>query len=320
MLRVIAAIAVIAIHMTNHWNLSSIIIDNLARFGIPVFVIISGYCILPKADSFKYVIKKSLRLFLIMLVWSLVYFVYYLKTDAIVFSGLKALIKYLLTEPIFFWYFYMAICLYLISPALKVFQDNANKKLYLYALGICFIFGSLVTILVKAGISPTLNLILEKTKFAYALGFPCMYLAGGYIKKFGIEKKHRIALYTSAIVLEILAIIVIICAFNNGNANIIDLMTSFCAPNHIVMGIAVFTAISYCSCAKCQSNGKAKKVITYLASLTLGIFVVHPIIINCFTRNDILSNCLFCQFVAVLIISIIIAAIINAIPGLKKII
>lgn len=316
LLRIIAAMGVIVIHLTGNTSVSEITLNSISRFSVPVFVIISGYCFLPKADSFTYVIKKSCRLFLIMLLWSFVYYIYYLIEGKIDFVGIKSLIKFLVTKPNCFWYFYMAIWLYVISPALKVFFDNADKKQFLYVLGLCFIMGSVITILVRSELSSTFNIIIEKTKAAYTLGFPCLFLTGGYIFKFGIERKHRQMIYAFAMLLELAAIICNLYALNKGIYT--NLLNSFYAPNAIFMGIAVFTAVFYLPANKFLDNSKVQKIIKYFSSLTLGIYIIHPIVLDFFKSTMLLNNSICLKFISIFSISMVITMGLKALPCIRK--
>ena len=64
---------------------------------------------------------------------------------------------------------------------LSAFAANANRRLLLYAVVLTGIFGSPVTLLLRAGLCPLLSRIMEQSKLPYAMGFLHCYLLGRYL-------------------------------------------------------------------------------------------------------------------------------------------
>lgn len=93
-MRIIAAFFVVMIHASGLGSFSAVVYNSVARFSVPVFVIISGYYLLtcpPKGTALG---KKGLRLFLLMLLWSAVYYGYGLYSGSLTFTGARGLFTY----------------------------------------------------------------------------------------------------------------------------------------------------------------------------------------------------------------------------------
>lgn len=164
------------------WRFSAaeVIWLSAARFSVPLFVIISGFYLLAPPQPGRKLIEKTLRLLWLMLFWSAVYYLY-VRLTGTMSGGAAALAVYLLTQPVHLWYLYAAAALYLFTPVFFVFAEHAGRSVYRYALFLCFLFGSVITILLRSESFPLLADIMDKTKIAALLGFPGLFLLGGGI-------------------------------------------------------------------------------------------------------------------------------------------
>jgi len=150
-LRVIAAIAVIIIHVTAGFLINSntgtidwwigLYFDGAMRFCVPLFVMISGSLLLSKRYSLKDHLKKRFQKVLLPFIfWSIIYILYdlifpVLKGDSIYFMPS---LKYI-TSGLFFgvrghlWYVYMILGLYLFIPYLQKWTSQYKKnEMYLF--------------------------------------------------------------------------------------------------------------------------------------------------------------------------------------------
>ena len=196
LMRILAALGVVIIHCAAINTFSGVFFNGIARFSVPVFVIISGYYMLARKPDGGRLARKCVRLFALMLFWSAVYYGTDLLRGVRTFDGPGAALTYLFTEPVHLWYLYATITLYLFTPLLAVFTEHASRAEYRYALALAFFFGSPVVILVRSGWIPILSTILDKMKVPYLLGMAFMYLLGGYLRRYGLESPRlRGALY-----------------------------------------------------------------------------------------------------------------------------
>ena len=159
-LRVIATIFVVLIHAStgflNHidtkgfdWNYANWI-NAATRCSVPIFVIISGYLLLPKQeDTWTFYKKRLPKLIFPFLFWTLVYLIYhfYRYTNFATLSSQEilsiSLDKILHGASAHLWYFYMIIGLYLAIPFIrKILIHSTHREiefyLILWMLSMCF--------------------------------------------------------------------------------------------------------------------------------------------------------------------------------------
>lgn len=167
------------------WSVN--IYDSFARPCVPLFVMLSGALLLQpsKVDEplrvfFK---KRFSRVALPFLFWMGAYFVWDIFVDHKVFSS-QFLIEGLLNGPyIHFWFFYMIIGLYLITPFVRVFTAHASRRLIRYFL---------VLWLTGVSVVPVLNLLfvhnLSGNVFLIT-GYIGYFLLGLYLLNTQVNRK-----------------------------------------------------------------------------------------------------------------------------------
>lgn len=115
-MRLVAAFFVVMIHCAASRSVSGLVYNTVARFSVPVFVLISGYILLPSDRETGYFLQKCARTFGTLLLTAGLYACYQLLTGRMADTGVKALVKTLLCEPSHLWYLYAAMALYLLTP------------------------------------------------------------------------------------------------------------------------------------------------------------------------------------------------------------
>lgn len=120
----------------------------LSKIAVPVFVLVSGACLLGREDSYRKCFGRFLRIVGALLVFSYGYFLY----DAWVYYGLfprmldfGAFFRLIWTEGITdgFWYLYFYAALMLVLPILQRLSCAMRGKDCLYLCALCFGFGAL---------------------------------------------------------------------------------------------------------------------------------------------------------------------------------
>lgn len=113
--------------------------NALARFGVPVFVMITGALLLPREYELGDFLKRRLgRIITPFIFWSLVYVAYAWYNEDITFTpDIWADTKIVLHQLKFgayyhLWYVYMLIGLYFVIPVLSRFVRNASEKEIIY--------------------------------------------------------------------------------------------------------------------------------------------------------------------------------------------
>lgn len=137
LIRMVSFVLVIAIHVSNYFcrgygeipeseYLFSLVVDTAARVSVPCFFMITGALLMGRNEPLEKHVKRLLRFFTVLVVWSLVYYLwntFYMKSE---FD-----LRTILYEPVeaHLWYLYAMIPIYLVLPFLQVMCRNFSEKL-----------------------------------------------------------------------------------------------------------------------------------------------------------------------------------------------
>lgn len=218
-LRVFASIAIIILHVTGQdmynvevactgWNFYNIC-NSATRWGVPVFVMMSGALFLPREIPTKTLYKKYIsRMAITYVVWSLFYAIAIPSINII--SGkeyninLFELIQSFISGEYHLWFLPMIIGLYMCMPLIK--QLTQSDKLIKYFLSLSFIFCFIKTQielitnnLLRNNIQTifeNVNTLFKNFNVNLVFGFATYFILGYYLNKTEINKKHRRIIYS----------------------------------------------------------------------------------------------------------------------------
>ena len=318
-LKLLAALFVVMIHTASNFS-GHLFWGALARFSVPVFVLISGHYMLSRQSYFSSIWKRCLHILVVMICWSALFLVYDVLTLQSFPQNFTACVKYLLTQPVHLWYCYAIFALYLFTPVFLAFCRNASRQELEYGLGLTFFFGSIVVILLRSECFPTLNTVVDKMKLDCTLGFVFLYLAGYYLRVYPLSSLHRRLLY----LLGILGFVITYLGtawLSHGSEGPNDLLYSFFAPNVIVTSLAVYVWIRY----RHQKHPfrDSSGWLHRLSVCTPGIYFLHPMVILSFQRFapwPDFPGTIPLQTIAVFVISCGIVLLFQNIPVVKKLV
>lgn len=211
-LRIIASIAVIAIHVAaQNWNSYTVdtfewgafnFFNSMCRWAVPVFCMISGALFLDcdrKVKIKKLYTKNILRMAVSFIVWSVFYL--FLIHDVQAMS-ITDIIKTVCLGNYHMWYIFLIIGFYAVVPILR--KISATKESTLY-----FILVSIVVTFIIPAITliPQLtwaNSAVSKSFLNLTLGYTPYFFMGHYIVKYGIKRKFKNAIYLLGILSTVL--------------------------------------------------------------------------------------------------------------------
>ena len=210
-----------------------------------------------------------------MLFWSAVYYLY-VRLTGTMSGGAAALAVYLLTQPVHLWYLYAAAALYLFTPVFFVFAEHAGRSVYRYAIFLCFLFGSVITILLRSESVPLLADIMDKTKIAALLGFPGLFLLGGYFRRFPTARRGRILLCVAAL-FSVAATAAWTWRYSAPKQQIEPLLMSFFAPGAVLPAAALFAVLQ--NVKRPAAHPCAAAVLAEASRCTFGVYLMHPLVL-----------------------------------------
>ncbi|MCW3982907.1 MAG: acyltransferase family protein [Candidatus Bathyarchaeota archaeon] len=164
------------------WWVSNVY-DSIGRMCIPLFVMLTGALLLQpsKAEEplrmfFK---KRWSRIGIPIIFWNIVFFVWIFTVKEQPFS-VVAVVQGLLAGPyVHFWYLYVLIGLYLVTPLLRVIVVHADWKLIRYFLVVWFLGTGIIPLLfLCSSISP--QAVWFRDSVFILTGLVGYYLFGAY--------------------------------------------------------------------------------------------------------------------------------------------
>lgn len=285
-LRILAAFSVVMLHSAaQYWYDLDIrstqwVVANsynaISRFGVPIFVMISGAIFLDK--SYELNIKKLykhniLRLVILYIVWSVIYGLYDCRTWDIEVAGIKAVLKEMLLGRYHLWFIPMIVGFYILLPVFKSFVDHANKKTIEYFLWVFFALQICSETVRALTINDELHYILDLLKVEMACGYIGYFILGYYLAHIGIGDKLKKILYGMFVPASV-ANIVLGCLLSfRANERLALIYDSF-GLFTFIMTVVLFTFI--CDKGKKRSVGtKTGKLLKELSANTMGVYVMH---------------------------------------------
>ena len=340
-LRIIGCILVMWLHMATlddkffsvagvEWKVMNFM-DSIGMTGIAFFYMISGALFLRKDSKLtnRYVWKKVGMLFVVyvvsLIIYNIIPFVrgwepwewYYISID-LIGNVLKGIGIYHL------WFPPSLMMLYLLSPILK--DAFAEKKSCEYFLTLFAVFGVTIPLLLRLDI-PYKD-ILQSIQFRFGqewfLGHLGYFVLGHYLHEFvgKLDKKKSVLAVVTAIGTVAFTMVV-----NHADAVAKNgFSTKANSPltlNGFLFVLCVFLLVK--SWTPMELSEKKAKVLRYVAGLTFGIYLVHPLVMSQLMTlipwNEVFGVFVVkvvVRFLFVLMMSALITAVLKCIPGVKR--
>lgn len=312
LIRTVAIFLVILIHVAEESNLSAVVMspqgitlywteniyDSIARVGVPLFVMVTGFLLLqpskinePLTVFFK---KRWAKIGIPVLFWGGIYLAWraYIYGTTIDFTVIG---KSLFAGPYQqFWFVYLLIGLYLLTPIVRVLVANADWKLIKYFL-VIWVF--------SAGIMPLLGLVsaigseagwFNQTvlDFFNQTGMVGYFVLGAFVYKFHVRKSILVFTFALSSVFTVFGTYFLVV---NRGVNYLTFFYQYPMFNVVIASVSLFllfTAFPVQNIKMPTANkaiqvtgSTAKKLIQVIGSNTLGIFLIHFIVLETLWRG-----------------------------------
>ena len=259
-------------------------IASIGRAGVPLFVMISGYLLLPmKVSCREFYSRRFARVLVPFLFWSIVYAVF----DSFVFSdaGFVHCIKYILHIPINFttvhlWYVYMLMGLYLIVPIISPWIEKAGKKemtffllLWLLCTLSTYIYLRFQQILGEASWN-------HYSTIYYFQGYVGYFVLGAYFKKFGLIS-YRLSFFIFVFGYLMTVILIHLGIHRSFEESVFNTIWNYCSFNIALVTIGLFGMIYHNSN---KMSFREKPLIVDVSQRSYAIYLAHIIVLRGVSR------------------------------------
>jgi len=278
LMRLIASYFVVLIHASSTEGIG-MVYNALARFSVPVFVLISGYYLLHRPPSGHSVVRRIGSLVGIHVLWAALYYAFYRRMGDLPQGTAADAIRYLLTQPTHLWYLYALAGLWLLLPPLQSFSAHASESVYRYTLWLTGILGTTVTLGVRSGLSGIFSAVVENSKIPYAAGFMFLFLMGGYLRRFPV-RRERIWYMAGAAGTAVTVLSALLLPRDMA----VSLALSFYAPGSVLAAIAFFLGIKRMYAERTFSRSSTASVMKLLADACGGVYLLHPMILRLYAQ------------------------------------
>ncbi len=275
LLRMLASFLVVMLHVSAqgfyavqpYW-LTGVVYNAIGRIGVPIFFMMSGAFLLPKAETLKATAARTLKKIIIpYVVWGFIYMVYNAVTLGTPVKGLSMLRQ----AP----YYHMGFMLqllsfYLVLPVLRGFWQNPgtakNQKLYVTLLALL------------AGIlTDFIYPLIGKSLFGFTISYFPYYvglaLLGAYLRESKIyTRRWHLWIVGYLVCTAGMVYLTYYKSFMIGQPT--EQFFLYQSPLTIAAAICVFLLFNQMSVPK--KMGKYVKN----GGVTLSIFLMHPLVLN----------------------------------------
>ncbi len=292
-LRIFAALAVVCLHTASSqyglegvYHYSACFWDGLVRWGVPIFVMISGTLFLEpsKAITINNICKKYIpRIIIIFCVWSLFYTS--VKCCATKNFNFIFIIKHFVVGWYHQWFLFMIAVLYLITPLLRPITEKQDKNLLFYLIVLWFIVSSIVPFIrfIIPESDKAIEFILNtRLHFTFPMSFIGYFILGYYLHNY-IEIKNKIILISVLFVSLSFTVAGEIVYSTPGKESFF--LKSF-SPFVIITAISIFLLLKN----KYAQVQCINKKILKLSDLTLGVYMIHPFFLIIAKKLNLYNN------------------------------
>ncbi len=296
LIRTIAIVAVILLHATRdatsfqpeapfevwRWVIVDIY-QSISRVGVPLFVMLSGALLLrpsknePLSLFFK---KRWARIGLPFLFWSVAYFAWRVFANSEEFT-LGSFMQSVLADPypyFHFWYLYMLVGLYLLTPILRIVVIHIDRKTFKYFIVVWLLGPLLVSFLSFFGYSLDSNLLTIPWWAGY-------YMLGIYLLKVRMRRSTLLSLLLLGLTLT--AVGTYFMAATVGG-QLTYFFHDYFSPTMILASVALFLLLNEHQAPSNPTEASPPKnswLLRKISENTLPIFLLHVMIIESLQRG-----------------------------------
>lgn len=295
------------------------IINSIGRTAVPLFIMVSGYFLLPLKDTTSVFFRKRFtRILYPFIVWCVVYAVYNFLMKG---ESWQQMCLNILQIPVNFgtqvghlWYIYALIGLYVLIPILSPWLKSCSKTelqaylaIWIFTTFVPYIHEIFPEILGECYWNPSPALY-------YFTGFAGYLILGYYIKKY-VSSSSSIVKPLLLLVIGYAITAYVFCSRIDTSAIVTELELSwgYCTFNVVMMSLGLFLLFK---AIPAKGNSRIGGLFTDIAAKSYGMYLAHIIVLNFYYSllNDLTDSALIkipliaiCTFITTYVVVRIIA-------------
>ena len=294
----------------------------VSKIAVPLFLIISGYLLLEKEESYSKIFARIKSTFITLAVFSVIYYFYNYNLGNIPVVSIKGALLQILnsSNTTSLWYLYLYMGLLMMLPFLRKMVKGMEQKDFYVFFGISFVFMGTWPIIIHYLPDLTLAKEFELPLFSSYL---CLFLLGGYFKRYGeITRKMKHICAVLFIVMVGFNVLATYCEYIYVSK---DVEKYLFFDNRALLPIMLSAVCVFCFVKDMQFGGVLEKWICIAGGCTYGIFLLSDFLIDslwfvfqklCWLTHPFLAVVLL--EILIFIVGLVLVSILKRIPVIKK--
>jgi len=251
----------------------------IARTAVPLFVMLTGALLLQPSKTeeplrvfFK---KRWNRIGIPVIFWMIVFFAWNTLARGQPLTPTSIVDGVLVGPYVQFWYVYLLIGLYLITPVIRVVVAHANWSTARYFLLLWFIGTGVVSLLTLTSFSS--QVVWFRDNVFLITGMLGYFFLGAYITRLKLRRFITFSILVGGVVWTIFATYLLIGSLGEFYSTFFMDASSF---SIILISIAIFLILAAVPNQSLQKWPKANKILQTISANTLPIYLFHLIILE----------------------------------------
>ena len=328
LLVILGHVSGIVVQRFQNFNLNDWMAGNvynvIARSCVPLLFMVSGALLLPRQESLRdFYRKRFQKVIFPFLFWSVLYILSKESfADYTFVNAVKAIVKIILTRPAEYhlWFMYELLAIYLFTPVLRVFVNNANEEQLWYLMAIWFLFGPVQRFL---EFQFQFELIVD---LGYLTGYVGYFLLGYLLTRIRITKTM---LWAAAAVYVGLGVYTgyVTYIYTDFAGKLVDYFQYLLGLNIVLLAASLYILLkAWGDRLFSAPHPWLEKVAVNLTSASFGMYLVHVFVLDFLKRYSISPldgpaiYMIPVTTLVVFIISWIIIAILQKIPYVRSLV
>lgn len=329
-LRVMAMLAVVGIHCVmpiimlklpsdDNW-IAADFIDNYLRWSVPVFIMLSG-ALLIRPQTFsrmkEFYRRRTSRILIPLIAWPVLYGLWSvtaLGTDAPLSAFLQA---FAAGSPIggpHLYFLFIIVGLYALAPLISLYAGSVSSNVF-RRTSLVLLAAASAWLLIQVQV---LGRTDEYTMLTWSLPFIGYFMLGHSLSEVQTSRRQQVLLLVGFILFGLFNVIASVYTRYEGNM----FYQNYISPT--IIGLSVCAFLGGKALYGKLRTAWLDRLLAHLARISLGVYLIHVMVLETLAHYLLFDRGSIAVagpvFIAVLLISLILAASLGRIPGIRRLV